>query len=440
MKSKVELLKALSKNYNQNKDKIFEIMTELDSYFLENYKNVDFTGVPLFKESPEEIYEKVLHKLELYDKAPCVALPDGIRKIFDILHDYVKENSLGFVSEFKISNTGIMQIKINCMIMTSTFVPKETPERQKERQLNTLEKLGLETVTRKDMGGLFLVASDKNIFILKDLFEQKKAKHVEIIIAENQIQEINFFLDPADILLFVSEKSEPVNREINGLTEVELYNIKKHISDMLDAYSCYDSLRIQGTCGYVLYASFAELSKIFKIETKIRKKIEDYHSKERSLNMQIEEKSELLGDKVNIKHFKKIISEISLELEKTFAEKLGLNISNFSIDRNGFIHFELKRNEEFCIKTLECMGIKTMPIQMFRKIFITSDRISSYHSENEKSYILDMSENKVKLEKMIKEMYPSAYIDKLELSKINGKFVIERIYVSLTDITDFVKE
>ena len=63
MKSKVELLKALSKNYYKNKDKIFEIMTELDSYFLENYKNVDFTGVPLFKESTEEIYEKVDKKV-----------------------------------------------------------------------------------------------------------------------------------------------------------------------------------------------------------------------------------------------------------------------------------------------------------------------------------------------------------------------------------------
>lgn len=426
MKKAFALIKELSQDYNNSREQIKKIMLDLDSFILENFSKIDTSSKSLFKQTPEERLENLSNKLNIVNQTPNVAVQEAFKKAYDVMHTFVKQNALGFIEDFSLTGN-LIHVKIICMITTSSFAITETPQMQKERQKRKLSKLNIDFSTDKT-SGITIDNTNNNLQILKNLLATKSAKLINFSLLDDKIDYISFLIKPENLSNFMIEEQADIPQNINGLTEVDLFNINKCINDILYACTSYNTLGIAETCGYIIQSSFAELSKILNVETKVKMTFDNMNKEEKSIYKKIEEKEKLLSEKIDFIKMTDFSTDLISKIETSIGKNSGLTMSNIKINKHGTILFNLKRSSFHMFKMLTCSGKTLMPDEDFKKLFETIDTV-------ETCYLLDTPNNKFKLEQILGETN-NVEILNFVTTKENNQYIIKEIEAMITTIIE----
>lgn len=431
MKNACSLLKDYLNDFNTNKKSIFAILEKIDDTIMENFPFPEnFKSVNIFRETPIERLNKINKVLKDSEKNEMLLLPHMCHKAHDILRTFVSENCLGFIKNFYLSENGMFVVEITGMISTSSYDKVNSEKQQRENYIEKLNKLELSFKMENERQPLWLDASDNNISIIKNLFENNGARGFCYEYMYSNSLEYSLLIPADKIVNFITNKEDLEPVFINGLKEVDIMNVKKNLEEMLFAIASHNTLNIQDTTSFLIHSLFAEITTILGYDSKVRKNYEERNKEEKKINTELNEKEEILKKKSSFDNTAELVKKLYEDISIKMARELCFSVKDFKVSEYGNITFSSSKIDGFCLLKRE----NIMPDKIFLERFHcrTKPSIGSL----QEIHLLDTDMNKGVIERILTELFTSSEIVEINLSKKNDYLTIKNVKISISNIAD----
>lgn len=230
---------------------------------------------------------------------PAFGLIPAVAAMEKKLRDFLMVYNIGSICEFKLVNSGIIDVDIRCGFLTKADTDSISVRKiRREQQLKTLDEYSIELSGSRKAGDLDIVASNKSIQNLKKLFADISAKFVrlKVVYGEEEdetdtIDRIHFLIHTRELLAMNIEPEPIVAEDSNLLNEDEKKELRKQIREIRnDAFTYLESVkdgndRIKRLSYSLMLYRYTDMCDLLHISTSISDYVHDKSREEREKNL-----------------------------------------------------------------------------------------------------------------------------------------------------------
>lgn len=404
---------------------------ELENQILVLFEGLNYVydpnhNVELFAISSEERLKQIKEKAELAKNNPGIVAGEYVEYLGNTFREFLKKYNFGWMSGFKVTQSGIIEVVIVCDIHTP--FASNSPESDKlnlESQIRFMNNLGFITKKGK-FGGTTFCASGENVSLMRKFFEDRQAKHIEISTRDDEIHQISFWLQPQNIEYFMEDTERVVFDVTDEMNDDEFSKFKKAFNEICSSVKTLTDLpdMTQTICN-LIESYTSELSEIVGYDGEIKKRMDERFKKSRETNAKIQEIKESIGV-ISGKEGKEAIIEAKAKFDSFLAKKLGLRCSEFSVDTYGIVTASL-----FVASAL-FSDYNVLSDEAMKEMY----DITGTSLRDDDLNIIDSEKNRSIIEDNISFAMPSAEIFEINVNKRDGKYIIRKIGLYIRNFAD----
>lgn len=416
-----------------DKSAYLPVLQEADKEILQFSQEMNFVyeePINLFHQTTDERLSATIEKQNKASENPELTIQECVKKKLAILDSFINKYHIGFIRSAEVSENGYVKVEIPCSIHSS-FVSddRESAKATFDAQINLLKEIGIDIINTKNFGWR-ICRTENNLNILEKMLKDRGCTQVRFSTVDNSIDKIKCVFNVTSIENF-SEKPINIIFETNDTTlnKDEIGKVFKYVKEILSAKSSISFLgdTIRNTCCSLIESYFSYICQVFNFDGEITKRVNGRHESERNKNIEIQNIEANIGNSVAPEKFKEVLTMYKEKLEKFTLETLSFRVSDFSIDRYGFVCCSLHFT---CSNWLN--EFKLASEEFLRENF----KMSLGNQDDETLTMLDTYENKLKIQQMLKEFCQSARITDVKSGVRDGCFYISEIRVIIDNITN----
>lgn len=404
------IVNMLNKDYKkiEYRESLLSLESEILAYLKEiNFNPKNVKNVQLKEFTSNDILENNLNQIK---KNPTLGLFEGIEKYKEIMQQFLTIYHIGFLSEFSLKMSGMIEVVIPVLISKPSF--STTPCSDKinfEEQLSTLEKEGI--MLKKGKRNQVIIPAS-NIDAIKLLLEKIEAKHIKIEIRQESeliIDKISFIVNPKSLDSFNEKKESFIFPVSDKLNVDEIENIYKLLKDMAYAAQNAKEESLKDVCGSLLKSYFSNICDILSIETKIQQAQKERYKRDKEENIKKKELKSEIAKFVSAENLAEIAKAVNKNLDTFLNSNIDFHISKFSVS------------------SYETIKVSIMPIMSYwmdDDILMTEEDykklFKTYKNANRVDYLLVplfCDENIEKIKEIIKDKIPDAIFESFKANR-----------------------
>lgn len=404
------IINMLNKDYRkiEYKENLLSLESEILAYLKEiNFNPQNIKSVPLKEFTSSDILENNLNQIK---ENPTLGLFEGIEKYREIMQQFLTIYHIGFLSEFNLKPSGMIEVIIPALISKPSF--SATPCSDKinfEEQLATLEK---EDIMLKKGKRNQVIIPASNIDAIKLLLEKIEAKHIKIEVRQESeliIDKISFIVNPKSLDSFNEKKESFIFPVSDKLNVDEIENIYKLLKDMAYAAQNAKEESLKDVCGSLLKSYFSNICDILSIETKIQQAQKERYKRDKEENIKKKELKSEIAKFVSAENLAEIAKAVNKNLDTFLNSNIDFHISKFSVS------------------SYETIKVSIMPIMSYwmdDDILMTEEDykklFKTYKNANRVDYLLVplfCDENIEKIKEIIKDKIPDAIFESFKANR-----------------------
>lgn len=431
------IVNMLNKDYKkiEYRKSLLSLESEILAYLKEiNFNSKNVKNVQLKEFTSNDILENNLNQIK---ENPTLGLFEGIEKYKEIMQQFLTIYHIGFLSEFSLKMSGMIEVVIPVLISKPSF--STTPCSDKinfEEQLSTLEKEGI--MLKKGKRNQVIIPAS-NIDAIKLLLEKVEAKHIKIEIRQESeliIDKISFIVNPKSLDSFNEKKESFIFPVSDKLNVDEIENIYKLLKDMAHAAQNAKEESLKDVCGSLLKSYFSNICDILNIETKIQQAQKEKYKKDKEENMKKKELKSEIAKFVSAENLVEIAKALNKNLETFLNSNIDFHISKLSI-----ISYETIKVSIMPIMSYWMDDDILMTEEDYKKLFKT------YKNANRADYLLVplfCDKNIEKIKEIIKDKIPDAIFESFKANRKkedytdNYFYYISEIEFTFSDFSKFL--
>lgn len=363
------------------------------------------SGVELFE--PTDIrLSRAEQKLTAVRANPAIGMAELLQQVERNLRDWIADNQYGYLMDFKITETGIVNVEVSGMLSEHASYGAKTKAELFTDALEVLRGKGFTIFKEKNMNHYWFEDTDNNRLLLEEELKHINAKFIHYHTAAKRNNEPRIIRD----YKFCVDIYELVNVEekhIEPRTVLSADDFKSLLHDVNEFCFALSTIRqmpeLTQTCLGVMEGIFANLCKMLKIENDTTREYYARFAEERVKNMRIREIEKEIASTASFQDFSKIIAGKLDSIEKILEEH------------------DFFKNDFF----LDCYGRATLTVTQSRlgyDNFKGFETFAAYGRADELE-ILDSETNKQKLENLI----PMFEVSDMSIIVKDGKRCIRRV-------------
>lgn len=431
------IVNMLNKDYKkiEYRESLLSLESEILAYLKEiNFNPKNVKNVQLKEFTSNDILENNLNQIK---KNPTLGLFEGIEKYKEIMQQFLTIYHIGFLSEFSLKMSGMIEVVIPVLISKPSF--STTPCSDKinfEEQLSTLEKEGI--MLKKGKRNQVIIPAS-NIDAIKLLLEKIEAKHIKIEIRQESeliIDKISFIVNPKSLDSFNEKKESFIFPVSDKLNVDEIENIYKLLKDMAHAAQNAKEESLKDVCGSLLKSYFSNICDILGIETKIQQAQKEKYKRDKEENIKKKELKSEIAKFVSAENLAEIAKAVNKNLDTFLNSNIDFHISKFSVS------------------SYETIKVSIMPIMSYwmdDDILMTEEDykklFKTYKNANRADYLLVplfCDKNIEKIKEIIKDKIPDAIFESFKANRKkedytdNYFYYISEIEFTFSDFSKFL--
>lgn len=431
------IVNMLNKDYKkiEYRESLLSLESEILAYLKEiNFNPQNVKSIPLKEFTSNDILENNLNQIK---ENPTLGLFEGIEKYKEIMQQFLIIYHIGFLSEFNLKMSGMIEVVIPVLISKPSF--STTPCSDKinfEEQLSTLEKEGI--MLKKGKRNQVIIPAS-NIDAIKLLLEKIEAKHIKIEIRQESeliIDKISFIVNPKSLDSFNEKKESFIFPVSDKLNVDEIENIYKLLKDMAYAAQNAKEESLKDVCGSLLKSYFSNICDILSIETKIQQAQKERYKRDKEENIKKKELKSEIAKFVSAENLAEIAKAVNKNLDTFLNSNIDFHISKFSVS------------------SYETIKVSIMPIMSYwmdDDILMTEEDykklFKTYKNANRADYLLVplfCDKNIEKIKEIIKDKIPDAIFESFKANRKkedytdNYFYYISEIEFTFSDFSKFL--
>lgn len=427
MKSFVKFFNDFSKNGKIKEKKYFTtLIEECDMELSELFKNYSYK---ITENNPDEILKisqkdtlvMLKEKLQKVETNPSVVVQESLQLCFENLRNFIC--GFGSVKDCSLISRG----KLSVSLILLGLISKKTSD----KEIKALFDIhGFDYVKKLNY---YFLANDKNKEKLLNYFKDLEILSIQFHEKEIKIKnksffifdEINFFVKPEKLLALETKKEDKTEKFSDICTEKEYDKIISECKHFIMYYQ--DLIKDDSLQTYVLpifESIFVYICKCLNISTSIVKKHNQANEESLNLSKEIQKLKKELKQYTSEVNFLLSYSKIEDKLEEFCSQKLGFSILNFEIFHTGIISVNV--------------------ICQFDDFELTDDDVKSLYDttgtciSDYNLFAKSTPENINKINKKIKEYFPSGTVNSYESAFYNNIPILQKMQITFFSILDFI--
>lgn len=419
----------------REKSHFLPMLVEADKEILQFSNDMNFIyeePMNLFYQTTDERLFASLNKQKKASEKPEITIQECVKGKLALLDNFIKKYHIGFIRSAKIEKNGYVSVEIPCSIHSS-FVSddRESAKATFNAQIDFLKEIGLEIMETKYFD-LKIIRTENNMKILEEIFKSRGCNQIRFSIIDNFIDKIKFNFNINNIYKF-DEIPISILLDIDPeiLNEDETGKVLKYVKEILSAKSNVFLIdnNIKNTCCSLIESYFSYICKVFNYEGEICKRVNSRYETERNKNIEINSIEKNIENNISVDEFKNILTSCREKINKFTIENLSFQVSDFYIDRYGFVCYTLHFANSNWLNEYQLASEEDL-----RKNF----KMSLGNRNDETLAMLDTYENKERLLQILKNFCPTSRIADIKCGVKDNYFCINEIRVVIDNIASIM--